>query len=409
MRILLIIDWNRGRGGAEAHAALVRQGLMDAGDEVRLLTSSAGTAGDGTADYVAFGTSRTAPQALLQLVNPFAVATVRRAVSAFRPDVVWINMFAHHLSPAVLIATGGLPKVLHVTDYKLICPIGSKLRPDGSLCNEPAGWVCHQSGCLGLSHWLRDQPRYALIRSALRRTDRVLACSRWIQRELAGAHIESELMYLPVPAPPRNFERVPRSEPTFLYCGRLDVEKGVELLIRSFARLCGEFPTAYLRIAGQGPERCDLERLAGSLGVSSRVEFLGWRSLLDLEPLLADAWASVVPSLWAEAQGLVALEAMVRRVPVIASSAGGLGEIVEHEVNGLLFPNQNGQALFDHLRAVATGSAFPEHRLSEEAARCVAEEFGVDEHITRLRRIFTETIQARARTRDRRLPRIGST
>jgi hypothetical protein len=61
MRILLIIDWNRGRGGAEAQAALVRQGLMDAGDEVRLLTSSAGTAGDGAADYVAFGTSRTAP------------------------------------------------------------------------------------------------------------------------------------------------------------------------------------------------------------------------------------------------------------------------------------------------------------------------------------------------------------
>jgi hypothetical protein len=46
--------------------------------------------------------------------------------------------------------------------------------------------------------------------------------------------------------------------------------------------------------------------------------------------------------------------------------------------------------------------------LPEEAARCVAEEFGVDEHITRLRRILTETIRGGARTHDRRRPRIGS-
>ena len=56
MRILLMIDWNRGRGGAENHALALRAGLEAAGDEVRLLTSSAGTAGDGTAEYVAYGT-----------------------------------------------------------------------------------------------------------------------------------------------------------------------------------------------------------------------------------------------------------------------------------------------------------------------------------------------------------------
>src|SRR5262245_25667635 len=209
MRILLIIDWNRGRGGAEAYALRLRDGLKAAGDEIRLLTSSAGTAGDGTADYVAVGTRRIAPQVLLQIVNPFAVATVRRAVREFQPDAIWINMFAHHLSPAALLATGAVPKVLLVSDYKLICPIGSKLLPGGSLCHAPAGWVCHQAGCLSLPHWLRDQPRYALIRSAVKRVDRVLACSRWVQRELADAHVESEVLYLPVPAPPWDFVRVP--------------------------------------------------------------------------------------------------------------------------------------------------------------------------------------------------------
>ena len=185
MRILLATDWNRGRGGAEAYITALRDGLRAAGDEVRLLTSSAGTAGDGTAEYVAYGTDRVAAQAFLQVANPFAVAGVRRAVHEFRPDVALVNMFAHHLSPAALLALRGVPTVLLVSDYKCVCPIGSKLLPDGSICGSLAGLVCWRSGCVSALHWLRDQPRYALIRSGLRHVARVVACSAWVRDELA--------------------------------------------------------------------------------------------------------------------------------------------------------------------------------------------------------------------------------
>ena len=100
---------------------------------MRLLTGSAGTAGDGTADFVVFGTERVAAQVLLQIVNPLAVAGVRRAVRQFKPDVALVNMFAHHLSPAALYALGGVPTVLVVSDYKAVCPVGSKLLPNGSI------------------------------------------------------------------------------------------------------------------------------------------------------------------------------------------------------------------------------------------------------------------------------------
>ena len=392
MRILLMIDWNRGRGGAEAHALAVRDGLRAAGDEVCLLTSSAGSAGDGTAEYVAYGTENPAQQALLQIANPLAAATVRRAVREFQPDVVWVNMFAHHLSPAAVLALGRLPKVLLVTDYKAICPIGSKLLPDGSVCRQPAGWVCHRSGCLSLPHWLRDQPRYALIRSAVQRVDRVLACSHWVQKQLATENVKAEVLYLPTSARPRDFRRSPAREPVFLYVGRLDVEKGVDLLLRAFARLSREFPSARLRLAGQGPERLKLESLGNSLGIGSRIDFLGWKSPADLEPLWAEAWASLAPSLWAEPQGLVALEAIIRRVPVIASSSGGLAEMIEHGHNGLLFPNGDENALLGNLREIASGTVFPEHWLTEEVAADAAKRFSVKGHIDRLRQIFGEVI-----------------
>ena len=288
-------DWNRGRGGAEAYTLWLRDALRAAGDDVRLLTSSAGTAGDGTADYVGYGTENRAAQTFLQIVNPFAASTVRRAVAEFRPEVIWVNNFAYHLSPAAVFALGGAPKILAVGDYKLICPLGSKLLPDRSLCQAQSGWICHRSGCLSLPHWLRDQPRYALIRSGAARFHRVLACSGWVQRELAAAGIESEIMFLPVPAPSLHFERRPAPDPTILYCGRLDQTKGVDLLLRAFARLSAEFPAACLRVAGAGPERPMLERLAGSLSLAN-TEFLGWLSRAEIERELAGAWVSVAPS-----------------------------------------------------------------------------------------------------------------
>jgi glycosyltransferase involved in cell wall biosynthesis len=392
MRILLILDWNRGRGGAEAYAACLRDGLRAAGDEVCLLTSSAGTAGDGAAEYVAFGTERKAAQAFLQIVNPFGVATVRRAIREFRPDLALVNMFAHHLSPAAVLALGDVPVVLFVSDYKLICPIGSKLLPDGSICRMEAGWVCHQSGCLSLPHWLRDQPRYALIHRAARRARRVLACSLWVKRELAEAGIASEILQLPVPGPCREFVRAPAPQPTFLYFGRLDVEKGVDCLIRAFARLQAEVPLARLHIAGQGPERTRIGSLASSLGIDRAVDFPGWLSSHQLDRPLAEAGASVAPSTWAEPQGLVAVEAIVRRVPVIASSAGGLGEIVEHGVRGLLFPNGDEEALLACLRAIASGSSFPEHALADEVARAALAEFSLETHIQKIQRVFAEVV-----------------
>jgi glycosyltransferase involved in cell wall biosynthesis len=397
MRVLLMIDWNRGRGGAEAYACWLRDGLRAAGDEVRLLTSSAGTAGDGAAEYVAFGTERVAAQTLLQIANPFAVQTVRKAVREFRPDVVWVNMFAHHLSPAALLAIGAVPAVLFVSDYKAVCPLGSKLLPDNRLCLSSAGRICFQSGCVSFPHWARDQARYALIRAALRRVDRVIACSEWMRQSLLQDGVQSEAVPLPIPAVASGFMRKPAQEPRFLYFGRLVPEKGVALLIRAFARLRQDFNKARLTVVGEGAAWASLHALAADLGISREVEFLGWHSPEQLDGPLSEAWAAVVPSLWAEPHGLVAVEAIVRGTPVVCSAAGGLGEIVEEGVSGLKFPNNDEQALLRCLRQVASGGAFPDRTVPADAVSRVRARYDMASHIKRIRQIFKETVEARKR------------
>lgn len=390
MRVLLITDWMAGSGGAESYITWVRDGLRAAGDDVRLLTSTAGTAADGAAEYQAYGTDVLAAQAFLQCVNPFAVAEVRRALREFRPDVALVNMFEHHLSPAIFGPLQGVPTVLTLTDYKSICPVGTKLLPDGRICSDKAGAVCRRRSCVSLPHWLRDQPRYALIDFAIRRVHRVLTCSRWMQGVLRSNGVIAEHLPLPVAEPGKEFRRTPAGEPLFVFCGRLDVEKGLPLLLRAFSRVHAEFPGARLRIVGRGPQRMMLEELTAALVLKEAVTFRGWVPPTEVEQELEDAWALVAPSLWAEPLGLVAIEAIVRGVPVIASANGGLGETIEDGVSGLLFPNGLEDALVERLDAVARGRAFANHQVPATLVCHVRNKHRVACHIERLRSIFAE-------------------
>ena len=311
MRVLLVSDWMTTSGGAETYIVSLRDDLRAAGDEVQLLTCGAGPSGAGVADERAYGTDQVALQSVLQVFNPFVVTRLRAVLRAFRPDVVLVGHFAYHLSPAIFAQLRAYPTVVTVMDYKVICPIGTKLLPNASLCAVPAGAVCWRNRCVSLPHWLRDRPRYALLRPGLAGVDRVLCCSRWLQHELALGGVSAEHVPPPVAPPGPEFSRWPASEPSFIYCGRLSSEKGVDLLLRAFAGLRSDVPNARLRIVGDGPQRVALESLVVSLGLGGAVTFVGRVAPGDVGREFADAWALVAPSLWAEPFGLIALEAIV--------------------------------------------------------------------------------------------------
>jgi glycosyltransferase involved in cell wall biosynthesis len=396
VRVLLVTDWLERRGGMETYFETLRTGLRTTGHEARLLTSTAGAAADGTAEYRAYGTTAKAPQTVLQLVNPFAAAKVRAAVREFEPDVALVGMVEQHLSPAVFSALGGTTTLLSIGDYKPICPIHSKLLPDDTHCRVPAGSVCWRGGCVGLAHWLRDRPRYRLLGAGRARVDRVLACSSWLAGALAEAGIDAEAMPLPTPPPSPGFARRPADDPLFVFVGRLNREKGVASLLRAFAEVHLEAPSSTLRLVGDGDERASLEQLAHSLGLGESVVFRGWLTQAEIDDELAAAWASVVPSLWAEPLGLVAAEAAVRGVPVVASSTGGLAEIVQHGRNGLLFPNGDAAALAVCLSDIAAGRAFQDHAVPASAVRDVAERHDVNRHVARIEEVVHEIATMRA-------------
>lgn len=123
-------------------------------------------------------------------------------------------------------------------------------------------------------------------------------------------------------------------EPLIVSVGRMVPEKGFQVLVQAAAEVLQEFPNARFVIAGKGGMLEELRQRAQAYGIADRVHLPGYVSDEDLLKLLRVADVGVYPSLY-EPFGIVALEGMAARIPVVVSDTGGLGGMVEHGVTGI--------------------------------------------------------------------------
>ena len=153
--------------------------------------------------------------------------------------------------------------------------------------------------------------------------------------------------------------------------------KGVDVVLRALTRLSSRI-VAW--IVGDGPEATRLRDLCRSLGLEARVRFFGYQ--VDVSRFMQAADCLVCPTVWAEAAGLVILEGLACRLPVIGSAVGGIPEFVEEGRTGFLFPPGDDAQLADRIcrlandpeacnrmglegRAVAVERFSPEQRLAD--------------------------------------------
>jgi glycosyltransferase involved in cell wall biosynthesis len=162
-------------------------------------------------------------------------------------------------------------------------------------------------------------------------------------------------------------ELEPGDRSLVLAVGRLHEQKGHDVLLRAAA----DVTDACFALAGDGPERARLERLAAELGIADRVRFLGTRN--DVPDLLAAADVVVLPSRY-EGLPLSLLEAMAAGVPVVASRIPGNDELVEDRRTGVLVAPGDAAALAEALRQLL---ADPARRaaLAEQGRKQVADRY----------------------------------
>ena len=188
----------------------------------------------------------------------------------------------------------------------------------------------------------------------------IICCSAFMRREVtSGFELPPDKVHL-VPngvdpaswAPPAPMKR----EPLVLAWGRVQYEKGFQVLATAIGRLRHRVPGIRCIIAGRGSYLPDLQIHLDVEGVGDLVHLAGFVADDDLRHLLHTAGCVAIPSLY-EPFGIVALEAMAARAPTVAARTGGLAEILEGTGAGLLFTPGDPEELADRIERVLTDPA----------------------------------------------------
>jgi glycosyltransferase involved in cell wall biosynthesis len=178
------------------------------------------------------------------------------------------------------------------------------------------------------------------------------------------------------------------SAPLLGVVARLEAEKGHRFLLDAMPAVLSAVPDAWLLVVGEGSEADALREQASSLGIEHRVRLVGRRE--DVSAITAALTLAVLPSL-REAQGISILEAMARRVPVVATAVGGIPEVITSGVDGVLVPPASPGDLADAIVGLLSDPA-RRRRLGEAGYRTVADRFSIDAQVRRIETVYDEEL-----------------
>ncbi len=203
--------------------------------------------------------------------------------------------------------------------------------------------------------------RRMLMRYVFARADVIVANSSFTRKLLQDAGIRSAIAVVNpgVDGGPITPERA--AVPTIISVGRLVARKGFDRVIASLPALKNAFPDVRYEIVGSGPQRAELERLAGELGVSEHVVFLGAVDDDDMKRAYARAWVFALPVRAiagdVEGFGVVYLEAALADLPTVGGYGSGAEDAIASGESGYLVDGNSQKAISDVLESLLTDRA----------------------------------------------------
>lgn len=286
-----------------------------------------------------------------------------KMLDVFRPDIIHVHNIYTHLSPSVLheAKKRGIPVVMTIHDYALVSANYSlwdekkmksmKLNDLGILATAKTKYVKGSFlGTLVLELILKLHHGLNLYDSVI---SHYTTYSNFVRDVMITSGIPkgkiSVMHALAEPLMTSDFRPITynlKPSPFILFAGRLESYKGVHVLIEALKYLP---VTTQIKIVGTGPDEARLKAIAGK---DKRVEFCGFVPGKELWSMMGKAAVVVVPSIWNEPYGLVALEAMCQGTPIIVAKSGGLPEIVGDSDAGTVVPAGDAKALAKAISAI---------------------------------------------------------
>jgi glycosyltransferase involved in cell wall biosynthesis len=317
-----------------------------------------------------------------------------------RPDAAIVHSPYYALGPGALTALQGrLASIYVLHDVTPWCPRSTRLTRGGAVCSAVQGLGCVRSGCYRLGETGRplSDAHGLLMRGLQMRAAH--AVRQWVVpsrylADLLALHGVDRRRIATVPhfapeAPCAVAEPVPAR---LLYAGRLVAEKGLGCLFDALPAL--QCPGWSLHIAGEGPERDCLARLAAQRGWGARIRWLGPLSGDALAAEYAQASVVVMPSLIPESFGLVGLEAMAQARPVVGFASGGMSEWLRDGVTGRVAAWGDAGALARAIDDLLQDPA-QARRLGAQGREIARREFGAALHLRRMQDLIAAAVDGR--------------
>lgn len=370
MKILMVNKFLYPRGGAETYMLKIGEYLMSQGHEVQYfgMYDDNNTVGNrlglytGNMDFHTNGLSRFLYPVRI-IYSGEAYKKISRVIDDFKPDIVHMNNVNYQLSPSVIDAVykKGVPMVMTVHDYQMICPnhmlYNVRERKICEKCVRGSTIHCIKGKCIHLSRvksilGAMEGTVYR-IRKNYSKVDLYICPSKFLEKKLLLGNskvFEGKTKVI------CNYAKIPElselapggrteKKPYVVYVGRLSEEKGVRLIARAAEIL----PDTKFVIAGTGPDKCVLENY-------KNIDLKGFVSGIDLYRLIAEAQILILPSICYENCPLSILEAQAVGTPVITASVGGMAELVEDGVTGKHVSPMNGEMLAETISEVLNNS-----------------------------------------------------
>lgn len=269
---------------------------------------------------------------------------MEEALDDFKPDIVHLNNFQRQLSVSIIepIKKRNIPIVFTAHDVQAICPAITMMDNDKNICEKCMGGKyincinkkCNKGSTLKSVIGAIEGRYYRNKKIYTEKIDKIISPSEFYKSKFVKDGIQDEKVIAM-----HNFVDIEQYDVELqdagyaLYIGRLSKEKGILNLINAFAKL----DSGKLYIAGDGPEKDNIERIIRENNLEQRVELLGFLSKDEVINWTRKCRFTVVPSIWYENCPYSVMETLAIGKPVIGANIAGIPELVKDNQSGFIY------------------------------------------------------------------------
>ena len=403
MKVLLVNKFHWNKGGSEKYYFELGELIKQHGNEVAYFSmEDEKNIKTGYKEYFVpkFDLNNSSKLKALDVIyNKENEKIMEKALDEFKPDVVHLNNFQRQLSASIIkpIKKRNIPIVFTAHDVQAICPAITMMDNDKNpceLCMKGKYINCIKKSCnkgsklksaLGAieGYYYRNHKIYT------DKIDYIITPSEFYGTKFIEDGINPNKIQAIHNSIEMNDYNVETQDDGYaLYFGRLSKEKGILNLINAFAK-CNK---GSLYIAGEGPEKENIEKIKKENKLEDRVKLLGFLNKEQMTDVTRKCKFVVVPSIWYENCPYSVLETLAIGKPIIGSNMGGIPELVIDNENGFIYNTvdeltEKMNTLFENKELV--------NQFSKKSKELAKQNYDREVYYNKLKQIYYKVIKER--------------